>query len=73
MQRPEGLAKSSKNIFLSRLLDRLSFLRINLIFSVLKNERGVRGEFHFSKLLIVSLVPQVAMVSFLALLDRILC
>jgi len=45
---------SSKNIFRPRLLDSLSFLIINLIFSVLKNERGVRGEFHFLKLLIIS-------------------
>ena len=44
---------SSKNIFRSHSLDRLSLLIINLIFSVLKNERGVRGEFHFSKHLII--------------------
>jgi|GEM_PF-4461272 len=44
---------SSKNIFRSHIIsDRLSFLIINLIFSVLENERGVRGEFHFPKLLI---------------------
>ena len=41
--------RSSKNIFRSHLSDRLSLLIINLIFSVLKNERGARGEFHFSK------------------------
>ena len=40
---------SSKNIFRSHSSDRLSSILINLIFSVLKNERGVRGEFHFSK------------------------
>lgn len=40
---------SSKNIFRSHSSDRLSSLIINLIFSVLKNERGVRGEFHFFK------------------------
>ncbi len=39
---------SSKNIFRSHLSDKLSLLIVNLIFSVLKNERGVRGEFHFS-------------------------
>jgi hypothetical protein len=39
--------RSSKNIFRSQLSDRLYFILINLIFSVLKNERGVRGEFHF--------------------------
>ena len=38
---------SSKNIFRSYSSDRLSSFLINLIFSVLKNERGVRGEFHF--------------------------
>jgi len=43
---------SSKNIFRSHSSDRLSSLILNLIFSVLKNERGVRGEFHFSKILI---------------------
>jgi integrase len=42
---------SSKNIFRSQLSDRLSLLIINLFFSYLKNERGVRGEFHFSKLI----------------------
>ena len=42
---------SLKNIFRSYLSDRLSSILLNLIFSVLKNERGVRGEFHFSKLL----------------------
>jgi len=40
---------SSKNIFHSLLSDRLSSILINLIFFYLKNERGVRGEFHFSK------------------------
>jgi len=40
---------SSKNIFRSQLSDRLSSIIINLIFSVLKNERGGRSEFHFSK------------------------
>ena len=45
---------SSKNIFRSHLSDRLSSLILNLIFSVLKNERGVRGEFHFSKHIIIS-------------------
>ena len=47
---------SSKNIFRPQLLDRLSSLIINLIFSYLKNERGVRGEFHFSKHLTYLLV-----------------
>ena len=45
---------SSKNIFRNQLSDRLSSLRVNLIFFVLKNERGVRGEFHFSKHIIIS-------------------
>ena len=39
---------SSKNIFRSHSSDRLSSLIRNLIFSGLKNERGVRGEFRFS-------------------------
>jgi len=38
---------SSKKIFLSHSFDRLSSILINLIFSVLKKLRGVRGEFHF--------------------------
>jgi hypothetical protein len=46
---------SSKNIFRSYSSDRLPSLIINLIFFVLKNERGVRGEFHFSKHIIFSL------------------
>jgi len=33
---------------------------INLIFSVLKNERGVRGEFHFLKILILFLMQNVS-------------
>ncbi|GAI44081.1 unnamed protein product, partial [marine sediment metagenome] len=45
-----------QKIFFVHISDRLSLLIINLIFSVLKNERGVRGEFHFSKLII--LIPK---------------
>jgi len=45
---------SSKNIFRSYSSDRLSFISYKFDFFVLKNERGVRGEFHFSKLLILS-------------------
>ena len=37
-----------KIFFVLTHYDRLSSILINLIFSVLKNERGVRGEFHFS-------------------------
>ena len=49
---------SSKNIFRSHSLDRLSLIIINLIFSVLKNERGFRGEFHFSKHIIINSLPK---------------
>lgn len=38
----------SKNVLRSQLSDRLSSIIINLIFSVLENERGARVEFHFS-------------------------
>jgi len=40
---------SSKNIFRSQSPGMLTPILINLIFSVLKNERGARGEFHFSQ------------------------
>ncbi len=47
---------SSKNIFRSHSSDRLSSININLIFSYLKNERGVRGEFHFSKFFMLGML-----------------
>jgi len=47
-QRGRVIARSSKIFFVLTHYDRLSSILINLIFSVLKNERGVRGEFHFS-------------------------
>ncbi|MEA3399167.1 MAG: hypothetical protein U9R00_01490, partial [Patescibacteria group bacterium] len=52
VQRGRAIARSSKNIFRSYLSDRLSFISYKFdFFLFLKNERGVRGEFHFSKFL----------------------
>jgi len=47
---------SSKNIFRSYSSDRLLFISYKFDFFVLKNERGVRGEFHFLKLFILPLL-----------------
>ena len=47
IEEPEA-TRSSKNIFRSYRIDRLSLLIIDLIFYYLKNEIEVSGEFHFS-------------------------
>ncbi len=55
--------RSSKNIFRSHLSDRFSSLIINLIFSFLKNERGVRVNFISSIMILLFLFSATMAIS----------